>query len=241
MGDTLQCSDIRVVVIEGIPLLLDGLRSALESGGMTVAAGTRDAREGVRVVREERPDVVIVDLDPPGRTGVELLEQLHRQHPAARLIASVSPEYDDDKLLLTTLMAGATGYLLKNTETTDLLRTVRAVERGYVIVGPRGGGAFSALLASLASEFREVLPFPVLTNREREVLRLVSFGYGNRRIAQELFISEKTVRNYVSVILPKIQVSSRQEAMVAAQLAGLQTAGSGAAVGAGTGAGPMDA
>ncbi|GGX86790.1 DNA-binding response regulator [Streptomyces minutiscleroticus] len=236
MGDTLQCADIRVVVIEGIPLILNGLRSALESGGMTVAAGTRDARAGVRVVREERPDVVIVDLDPPGRAGVELLERLRRQYPAARLIASVSPEYDDDKLLLATLMAGGTGYLLKNTETVDLLRTVRAVRQGYVIVGPRGGGEFSALLEGLA-ESREALPFPALTNREREVLRLVSLGYGNRRIAQELFISEKTVRNYVSAILPKIQVSSRLEAMVSARLAGLQTAGPGAGGGGGGGTG----
>ncbi|MFI7388673.1 LuxR C-terminal-related transcriptional regulator [Streptomyces sp. NPDC049813] len=240
MGDTLRDSGIRVVVVEGIPLILNGLRSALESGGMTVAAETRDAREGAWVVHEQRPDVVIVDLDPPGRAGIELLEQLRRQYPQARLIAAVSPEHDDDKLLLTTLMAGGTGYLLKNTETTDLLRTVRAVARGYVIVGPRGGGAFSALLTSLASEFRDALPFPVLTDREREVLRLVSFGYGNRRIAQELFISEKTVRNYVSVILPKIQVASRQEAMVAAQLAGLQTNSPGTDVGAGTDAGLTD-
>lgn len=222
MDKTLQYPDIRVVVIEGIPLILDGLRSALESGGMTVVAGTQHAHEGARAVREERPDVVIVDLDPPGRAGIELMEQLRRQYPAVRLIAWVSPEHDDNKLLLTTLMAGGTGYLLKNTETTDLPPTVRAVAQGYVVVGTRGGGEFSALLTSLATEFRE-MPFPVLTNREREVLRLVSFGYGNRRIARELFISEKTVRNYVSVILPKIQVSSRQEAIIAAQLSGLQT------------------
>ncbi|WP_405983989.1 LuxR C-terminal-related transcriptional regulator [Streptomyces sp. NBC_00872] len=236
MADALRDSGIRVVVIESIPLVLDGLRSALESGGITVATGTRDPHLGERAVREAKPDVVIVDLDLPGRAGVGLLERLRRQHPAARLVAAVSPEHDDDGLLLTTLMAGATGYLLKNTETVDLLRTVRAVHRGYVMLGPRTGGELSALLVRLA-ESRGRLPFPALTNREREVLRLVSLGYGNRRIAQELFISEKTVRNYVSAILPKIHVSSRLEAIVSARLAGLEATGPGTGTDAGTGMG----
>ncbi|MFF3485712.1 LuxR C-terminal-related transcriptional regulator [Streptomyces sp. NPDC002701] len=226
MADTVHEVGTRVVLIESIPLILGGLRSALEEGGITVAAGTHDPHAGVRAAREEKPDVVIVDLDLPARAGVGALQQLRRQDPALGLIASVSPERDDDSLLLTTLLAGATGYLRKDTETADLLRTVRAVQRGYLTLGPRAGGDFSALLVRLAEADR-TLPFPALTDREREVLRLVSFGYGNRRIAQELFISEKTVRNYVSAILPKIQVSSRLEAIVSARLAGLETAGPG--------------
>jgi len=108
----------------------------------------------------------------------------------------------------------------------DLLRTVRAVQRGYVTLGPRADGGLSALLVRL-TEADGALPFPALTDREREVLRLVSLGYGNRRIAHELFIAEKTVRNYVSAILPKIHVSSRLEAIVSARLVGLETAGPG--------------
>lgn len=226
MADVVGDTGIRVVVIESIPLILDGLRSALASGGMTVTTGTRDPHKGVLAVRDEKPDVVIVDLDLPNRTGIGLLERLRRQHPAPRLIAAVSQGHDDDSLLLSTLMAGATGYLLKTTETADLLHTVRAVRRGYVMLGPRAGGELSTLLLRWA-ESRERLPFPALTNRERDVLRLVSLGYGNRRIAQELFLSEKTVRNYISAILPKIQVSSRPEAIVSARLAGLETAGHG--------------
>ncbi|MFF3584391.1 LuxR C-terminal-related transcriptional regulator [Streptomyces mirabilis] len=233
MANAVRHIGTRVVIIESIPLILGGLRSALEDGGITVAAGTHDPQTGVRAVREEKPDVVIVDLDLPGRAGIGLLQQLRRHYPVPRLIASVSPEYDDDGLLLTTLMAGATGYLLKNTETVDVLRTVRAVQRGYVTLGPRAGGELSALLVRLA-ETDGTLPFPALTNREREVLRLVSLGYGNRRIAQELFISEKTVRNYVSAILPKIQVSSRLEAIVSARLAGLETADPGSGSGSGS-------
>ncbi|MEV0224566.1 response regulator transcription factor [Streptomyces sp. NPDC050704] len=219
-----------MVVIESIPLILDGLRSALESDGITVAVGTRDPHTGVRAVREEKPDVVMVDLDLPSRAGIGLLERLRHQHPAPRLVAAVSQEHDNDSLLLSTLMAGATGYLLKNTETADLVRSVRAVQRGYVMLGPRDGNELSALLVRLA-ESRGTLPFPALTNREREVLRLVSLGYGNRRIAQELFLSEKTVRNYVSAILPKIHVSSRLEAIVSARLAGLESAGPGSDTG----------
>ncbi|MEU9188858.1 response regulator transcription factor [Streptomyces sp. NPDC048484] len=216
-----------VVVIESIPLVLGGLRSALEGDGISVVAGTHDPQAGVRAVREEKPDVVLVDLDLPGRAGIGLLQQLRRQNPALRLVAMVSPDRDDDKLLLTTLIAGATGYLLKSTETADLLRTVRAVQRGYVTLGPRSGSELFALLRRMA-EADETLPFPALTNREREVLRLVSLGYGNRRIAQDLFISEKTVRNYVSAILPKINVSNRLEAIVSARLTGLESAYPGA-------------
>ncbi|KAA0913995.1 LuxR C-terminal-related transcriptional regulator [Streptomyces apricus] len=223
MAEEVHDADVSVVLIESIPLVLSGLRSALEDGGVGVVAGTHDPQAGVRAVREGKPDVVLVDLDLPAHAGIGLLQRLRRQGPAARLVAMVSPDHDDDKLLLAALMAGATGYLLKNTQTVDLLRTVHAVRRGYVTLGPRSGSELFALLKRLA-ESGETLPFPALTNREREVLRLVSLGYGNRRIAQELFISEKTVRNYVSAILPKINVSNRLEAIVSARLTGLETA-----------------
>ncbi|MFS8198487.1 LuxR C-terminal-related transcriptional regulator [Streptomyces sp. CWNU-52B] len=226
MADTVQGAGTRVVVIESVPLILGGLRSALEDDGIAVVAATHDPQSGMRTIRQERPDVVVVDLDLPGRTGLGLLQQVRRQAPASRLVASVSPERDDDRLLLASLLAGATGYLLKTAQAVDLLRTVRAVQRGYVTLGPRAGGDLATLLTRL-TEADEALPFPALTDREREVLRLVSLGYGNRRIAQELFISEKTVRNYVSTILPKIHVSSRLEAIVSARLAGLETASPG--------------
>ncbi|MEV7139613.1 response regulator transcription factor [Streptomyces tauricus] len=222
MAEVVHDVATRVVVIESIPLVMGGLRSALEADGISVVAGTRDPRAGARAVREEQPEVVLVDLDLPGGAGIGLLQQLRRQNPAPQLIAMVSPDHDDDNLLLSTLIAGATGYLLKSTETADLLRTVRAVQRGYVTLGPRSGSELFVLLRRLA-EVTETLPFPALTNRERDVLRLVSLGYGNRRIAQELFISEKTVRNYVSAILPKINVSNRLEAIVSARLNGLET------------------
>ncbi|WP_221357137.1 LuxR C-terminal-related transcriptional regulator [Streptomyces beigongshangae] len=223
MAETVHDAVTRVVVMESIPLVLSGLRSALEGDGISVAAATSDPQAGVRAVREAKPDVVLVDLDLPGRAGIGLLQRLRGQSPVSRLVAMVSPDHDDDNLLLTALMAGATAYLVKSTETVDLLRTVRAAQRGYVTLGPRSGSELFALLKRLA-EADETLPFPALTNREREVLRLVSLGYGNRRIAQELFISEKTVRNYVSAILPKINVANRLEAIVSARLAGLETA-----------------
>jgi DNA-binding NarL/FixJ family response regulator len=223
MADAVRDAGTRVVLIESIPLVLHGLRAALEGDGITVPTGTQDPHAGVRAVLEQRPDVVFVDLDLPGGTGIRLLQRLRRQCPATRTIAAVSPQHDDDSLLLTTLMAGASGYLLKDTETADLLCVVRAVQRGCVTLGPRVGDGLSALLVRLAGT-DETLQFPALTHREREVLRLVSLGYGNRRIARELFISEKTVRNYVSAILPKIHASSRSEAILSVRLAGLEAA-----------------
>lgn len=233
MADAVRGVGTRVVVIESIPLVLGGLRAALEGDGIAVATGTPDPRAGVRAVRQHKPDVVFVDLDLPGREGIRLLQRLRRECPATRTIAAVSPQHDDEGLLLATLMAGATGYLLKDTETADLLRIVRAVQRGCVTLGPRVGDEFSALLVRLAGT-GETIQFPALTHREREVLQLVSLGYGNRRIAAELFISEKTVRNYVSSILPKIRVSSRSEAIISVRLAGLEAARSGAGPGTAT-------
>ncbi|WP_405825811.1 response regulator transcription factor [Streptomyces sp. NBC_01390] len=225
MADAVRDAGARVVLIESIPLVLHGLRAALEGDGFTVPGATGDPHTGVRAVLEQRPDVVFVDLDLPGSTGVGLLRRLHRQSPTTRMIAAVSPQHDDDSLLLAALTAGATGYLLKDTETADLLRIVRAVQRGCVTLGPRIGDSLSALLMRLAGT-DEIPRFPALTNREQEVLRLVSLGYGNRRIARELFISEKTVRNYVSAILPKIHASSRSEAILSVRLSGSPADGS---------------
>jgi DNA-binding NarL/FixJ family response regulator len=212
------------VLIESIPLVLYGLRAALEGDGHSVPSATADPHSGVRAVLEQRPDVVFVDLDLPGGTGVGLLRQLRRQCPATRTIAAVSPQHDDDSLLLAALMAGATAYLLKDTETADLLRIVGAVRRGCVTLGPRIGDSLSGLLVRLVRT-DETGRFPELTRRERDVLRLVSLGYGNRRIARELFISEKTVRNYVSAILPKIHASSRSEAILSVRLSGNDSGG----------------
>ncbi len=222
MANAVRHSGTRVVVIESIPLILGGLRSALEDGGITVAAGTHDPHAGVRAVREKKPDVVIVDLDLPGRAGIGLLQQLRRQYPAPRLIAAVSTEHDDDSLLLTTLMAGATGYLLKNTETADI--TPYGPFSGGTSRWDRGPAANSppSWCAWRKPTARSV-PGAYQPGTGRAT-NPVSLGYGNRRIAQELFISEKTVRNYVSAILPKIHVSSRLEAIVSARLAGLETA-----------------
>lgn len=230
MADTVRDAGARVVLIESIPLVLHGLRAALEGDGFTVPSATGDPHTGMRAVLEQRPEVVFVDLDLPGGTGVGLLQRLHRQCPATRMIAAVSPQHDDDSLLPAALMAGATGFLLKDTETDDLLRVVRTVQRGCVTLGPRIGDSLSALLLRLAGT-DETPQFPALTNREREVLRLVSLGYGNRRIARELFISEKTVRNYVSAILPKIHVSSRSEAILSVRLSGTPSSGSVSRVG----------
>ncbi|GAA0447899.1 response regulator transcription factor [Streptomyces sp. NPDC046215] len=223
MAETVGDTRPRVVVIESIPLILRGLRAALEGDGCAVPAGTGDPHAGVRAVLEQKPEVVLVDLDLPGGAGIRLLQRLRRRCPATRLIATASPQHDADRLLLSALMAGATGYLLKDAETADVLCVVHAVRRGCVTLGPRAGGDLSDLLVRLAGT-AETFPFPALTHREREVLRLVSLGYGNRRIARELFISEKTVRNYVSAILPKIHASSRSEAILSVRLAGPEAA-----------------
>jgi DNA-binding NarL/FixJ family response regulator len=211
---------LRVVVVDDHPVFRQGLRTLLEDLGVEVVAEAADGAAGVAAVTEHRPDVVLMDLQMPGVSGVEATRRLTAAMPQVKVL--VLTMVDEDQAVFAAVQAGALGYLLKGAGQEEISRALTAVAAGEGVYGPevarRLRAFFSAGPAAAAAT-----PFPALSDREREVLALVAEGAGNGDIARRLFLSEKTVRNYVSSIFTKLDVDNRAGAIVLAREAGLGT------------------
>ena len=211
---------LRVVVVDDLPVFRQGLRTLLEDLGVEVVAEAADGAAGVAAVTEHRPDVVLMDLQMPGVSGVEATRRLTAAMPQVKVL--VLTMVDEDQAVFAAVQAGALGYLLKGAGQEEISRALTAVAAGEGVYGPevarRLRAFFSAGPAAAAAT-----PFPALSDREREVLALVAEGAGNGDIARRLFLSEKTVRNYVSSIFTKLDVDNRAGAIVLAREAGLGT------------------
>jgi len=210
----------RVLIAEDHPIFRDGLRALLRMvPGLELVGEAADGDEAVTMADRLRPDVVLMDVDMPGRNGIEATRAIRDRHPSIGILMLTM--FEDDDSIFSAMRAGAQGYLLKEASGEELARAVEAVVRGQAIFGPgvarRVMGFFSAAGAGLAASE----PFPELTSREREVLELIAEGRNNNTIAHRLGLSEKTVRNHVSNILNKLQVVDRAQAIVRAREAGL--------------------
>lgn len=210
-----QAADsLRVVVADdhdlfrhNIVLLLDG-----ESGIEIVAAAAR-GEDAVRAAVDHRADVVLMDLEMPGLSGIDATRRLTETAPHVAVV--VLSMHEDDSSVVAAVQAGARGYVLKGAPRGELVRAIRAAAAGEAIFGP----SVARRLAGWFSPTKED-PFPDLTARERDVLHLLAQGLANDRIAQRLFLSPKTVRNLVSAVFRKLKVHSRAEAIVRARAAG---------------------
>jgi DNA-binding NarL/FixJ family response regulator len=210
---------LRVLLIDDHPLFRAGLRIAVEStDDIKIVAEADDAEQGLTLVEELTPAVVIMDLHLPGQSGIEATRVLTRDYPDSRVLVLTMSE--DDDALVAALRAGARGYLVKGSGREEVLHAVRTVGAGGAVFGWHAAERLTALAAGLGSVATEEA-FPTLTNREREILDLVARGYDNRRIARELVLSEKTVRNYVSNLFSKLHVTDRAGAIIQARDAGL--------------------
>lgn len=210
---------IRVIIADDHPVFRRGLRRALEgSGEVEVAAEAADGRAALDCARQLRPHVAIIDLQMPGLHGLELTRTIARELPDTGVLILTMSE--DEATVWTALRAGARGYLLKNAEEEGIMRAVRAVAEGELVIGPgvtaRVLGFFDRPAPSRAGE-----AFPGLTQRERDVLEQLAGGLGNAAIARHLGLTPKTVRNYVSSILLKLQVADRAAAISRAREAGV--------------------
>lgn len=172
--------------------------------------------QAVELAGDLLPDVVVMDVQMPDGDGIEATRAITAAHPGVAVL--VVTMHDDDDTVFAALRAGARGYLLKGAEQSDVIGTIRSVAGGHVTLGP---GAAERMLASFESSDGPPPPFPALTDRERQVLRLVAEGHNNRRIADSLDLSAKTVANHVSNILTKLHFVDRAEAIVQARRAGL--------------------
>lgn len=211
---------IRVMVVDDHPVWRDGIRSDLERSGIaTVVAEASDGGEAIELARDSMPEVILMDLRLPTVSGVDAIREIVNELPHVKvLVLSASGEEAD---VLEAVKVGATGYLLKDATAEQIADAVRRVRGGEPV--------FTASLAAIVlSEFRRVAApepgEPGLTKRENEILRLVAKGYTYREIAEQLFISMKTVQNHVQNILAKLHLRKRYELMRYAIRRGLDRA-----------------
>ena len=209
---------IRVVVVDDHPVYREGLARLLtELGGFQVLGVAADGAEAVAMAAALTPDVVVMDVRMPNLDGIEATRRITQACPDSRVV--VLTMFEDDDLLFAAVRAGARGYLLKDADDEQISAVLRGIARGEAIFGPSTAARLLQMIGRgppVAVPQRSE-PFPRLTLREREVLDLLARGKRNATIAAELFLSERTVRNYVSNIFTKLQVSDRAEAIATAR------------------------
>lgn len=211
---------LRLMVVDDHPVFRIGMSALLDRlDGIEVVATAEGPDRAVELATRTRPDVVIMDLDLAGESGVEATRRLRRDCPGAAVL--VVTMLGDDDALFGALRAGASGYLLKGATPDEIERAVRSVAGGAMVMGPQVAARFADYLSGLRTRGGVVLP--ELTDREREVLTLVARGLDNASIARRLVLSAKTVRNYVSGIAAKLGAADRPRLIVLAREAGLGT------------------
>jgi DNA-binding NarL/FixJ family response regulator len=209
---------VRVVVADDHPLFREGLRSLIADASETALVGVAaDGDEAVEVALRERPDVVVMDLKMPGRSGVEATREICRALPDIAVL--VLTMVDEDGSVFAAMRAGARGYVLKGAGPDEILRSILVVADGEAIFGPAVAARLTAFFA--ADPGPAVTAFPELTARERDILTLMATGAANAAIATRLGLTEKTVRNNVSNVFAKLRVADRAAAVARARDAGL--------------------
>ena len=197
---------IRVLIADDHPVVRQGLRGFLETcGDITVVAEAEDGTQAVALALEHVPDVILMDLLMPEMDGVEAIEKISVASPTTRIIVLTS--YTEDEYLLPAMRAGAVGYQLKDADPEDLVGAIRAASRGQTTLHPN---VAARLVGGIDQPSKDLLAD--LSERELEVLRLIARGMRNKEIAQELFISEGTVKSHVSNILSKLHLAHRTQA-----------------------------
>ncbi len=200
----------RIILVDDHEVVRLGLKSLWERNqqfGVVGEAGS--AREAVEQVAALQPDVVVMDIRLPGTSGIEACEEIVNRFPGTKVIMLTS--YAEDEMLFAAIRAGASGYILKQIGSEDLVKALEAVSRGEALLDPAvTQRVFQEVRRAVKEE--EASAFAHLSQQEKHVLLLVSEGKTNREIAKSLFLGEGTVRNYVSSILSKLGVNNRAEA-----------------------------
>src|SRR5437762_5023908 len=200
---------VRVMVVDDHPMWRDGVARDLQEAGYDVVATVGEGAQAVRVAPAARPDVVVLDLQLPDLSGVEVIRGLLAGYPPVRvLMLSASGEQQD---VLDAVKAGATGYLLKSAGRADFLDAVRRTAEGDAVFTPGLAGLVLGEYRRLAATPAPADEPPRLTDRETEVLRLVAKGLSYKQIAERLVVSHRTVQNHVQNTLHKLQLHNRVE------------------------------
>jgi DNA-binding NarL/FixJ family response regulator len=210
---------IRLIVVDDHEVVRTGLKAILEpESDIDVVAEAGSAQEAVRMADTFEPTVVLMDVRMEGMNGIEACRIIKSAHPDINVLMLTS--FAEDEAVTSAIMAGASGFLLKNVNRADLLKAIRAVSQGQSLLDP-------AITKSVMDKFANLMEsekdraLDAISNREREVLTLIAQGMTNRQIAEQLVISENTARNHVSRILDKLGLARRSEAAVFAAQHGL--------------------
>lgn len=210
---------ISVLICDDQLIVCEGLTKILGSDPEIHVAGiAQDGAEALAKVAEERPDLVLMDLKMPGVNGIIATRKIHEQFPGT--VVLVLTTYDDDEWVFDALRSGAAGYLLKDTPPADLIASIKGTLNGKTFLDP-------AVAGKILTDYQKrpaAVPAPTrfhLSDRDQELLKFLACGLSNVEIAQQLYLSEGTVRNYTSELFKKLDVSDRTQAVVVALRYGL--------------------
>ncbi len=202
---------IRILVADDHPLFREGVVHSLESEpDFAVVGQATSGEEALSLARDLLPDIVLLDIGMPGWGGLVTTEKITTACPATRIV--MLTVFEDEDKMLAAFKAGARGYVLKGVSARELGNVVRAIAQGEVYVSP----SLAAGILVTLTRSRPADPLEELTEREREILKLVGQGLTNREIGNRLHLSEKTIKHYITNILQKLQVRSRVEAALLA-------------------------
>jgi DNA-binding NarL/FixJ family response regulator len=211
---------LRVLLVDDHDLFRTGLRNLLEEQGVNVVAEAGAGADAVKAVREHAPDVVVMDLNMPGMSGVEATRHITAISPLTRVLVLTISDQDGD--VMDAILAGACGYLLKDASIQELMRGIEAAAIGESLISSHiAGKVLQRLRATSAQPDIEATIRAELSDREIQVLKLIANGKDNAQIAAELHISPKTVKNHISNILMKLQIDNRIQAAVYAVRSGI--------------------
>ena len=210
---------LRVMLVDDHDLFRTGLRNLLEEQGVHIVGEASEGATALNLVRELAPDVVVMDLNMPGMNGIEATQEIARLAPLTRVVVLTISDQDAD--VMDAILAGACGYLLKDSTIEDLMQGIRAASVGEALISPHIAAKVLQRIRASGMQSDSAVPAPELSDRENEVLRLIANGKDNAQIAQDLHISPKTVKNHISNILMKLQIENRIQAAVYAVRRGL--------------------
>lgn len=211
---------IRLLIADDHPVFRYGIRAMLETvPEMQVVGEAVTGHEVVELAETLQPDIILMDLQMPGINGLEATRRIVSLHPTIHIL--VVTMFEDEQSIFAAMKAGARGYVLKDGEKEEFIQAIQAVTTGAVIFSPT---IADQVISFFARPVHRQFAFPTLTNRERDILCLLAKGLTNHEIAAQLALSSKTVSNYISTILHKLQVVDRAEAISRARQAGLDKA-----------------
>ncbi len=210
---------MRILLADDHPLFRQGLRSLLDTlPDLEVVGEARTGEQAIALAQAVQPDLVIMDIQMPEMNGIEATRRMTQSMPHLAIL--IVTMFEDDASLFSAMRAGARGYVIKDAEPDDILRAIAAVGQGEAIFSPAIAARVLSMFSSPVEAPAKEL-FPTLTERERQILRQLAHSATNAEIAQSLGVSAKTVANYVSTILSKLQVVDRAQAILRAREAGL--------------------